>query len=104
VGRRPTGGPNGVRHNLWVASAPTAPSARNLDVFLAVVEHSSLAAAGHALRPPLSARTVRWHLATLYDRLGVSGPDARTRAAVILWPILRDRYRLPPGRLPAPPR
>jgi hypothetical protein len=38
---------------------------------------------------------VKWHLAALYGRLGMAVPGDRTRAAVLLWPVLGDRYRLP---------
>lgn len=65
------------------------PTRRDLEALLAVVEHSTVEAAAHALgigRDGLKAR-----LSVLYERIGA---ENRPHAAWLLWPALGDRYRV----------
>jgi DNA-binding CsgD family transcriptional regulator len=76
-----------------VGENPTAPTARDVEVFLAVVELPSLEVAAETLG--ISRTTVVHHLEILYARIGAK---TRAHAAWLLYPLLGDRYVLPGDR------
>lgn len=63
---------------------------REIEVFLALVEHASAKQAAAALG--ITVRTVKNHLSNLYAKVGA---EHMTHAAWLLWPMLKDAYVLP---------
>lgn len=68
----------------------SAPTERDIEVLLALIKHGSGKDAARALF--ITPGTVKNHMDHLYRVIGAKG---RAHAAVLLWPLLHGRYRLP---------
>ena len=69
---------------------PAPPTLRELEVFLAYVDHSTASAAGPALG--ITPGTVKETMRVLYAKIGAR---SKMHAALILWPVLGDQYKVP---------
>ena len=69
---------------------PPPPTLRELEVFLAYVEHATATAAGPALG--ITPGTVKETMRGLYAKIGAR---SKMHAALILWPVLGEHYKVP---------
>ena len=69
----------------------TSPTLREIEIFLALLEHSTIQATAAALG--IHEQTLKNHVGSVIARLGARN---RTHATWLLWPVLKDAFDAAP--------